>query len=31
MTLHHVSRILTFNTQDFSRYRDIEAINPTDV
>lgn len=31
MTLHHVSRILTFNTQDFGRYRHIEAINPTTV
>ena len=31
MTLHHVSRILTFNTQDFARYRHIEAINPTTV
>ena len=29
MTLHHVSRILTFNTQDFARFRDIEAVNPT--
>ena len=28
MTLHHVSRILTFNTQDFARFRNIEAINP---
>jgi len=29
MTLHHVSRILTFNAQDFARFRNIEAINPT--
>jgi predicted nucleic acid-binding protein len=31
MTLHHVNRILTFDMQDFARYRDIEAINPTSV
>jgi hypothetical protein len=31
MTLHYVSRILTFNTQDFARYKGIEAINPADV
>jgi predicted nucleic acid-binding protein len=31
MTLHHVSRILTFNTQDFGRYGHIEAVNPTAV
>jgi hypothetical protein len=28
MTLHHVTRILTFNTQDFARFRNIEPINP---
>jgi predicted nucleic acid-binding protein len=28
MTLHHVSRILTFNMRDFARYRGIKAINP---
>jgi predicted nucleic acid-binding protein len=29
MNLHRVGRILTFNTQDFIRYKSIEAINPT--
>ena len=29
MTLYHVSRILTFNTQDFARYKTVEAVNPT--
>ena len=29
MTLYHVGRILTFNTQDFVRYKAIEAVNPT--
>jgi predicted nucleic acid-binding protein len=28
MNLHRVSRILTFNAQDFTRYKSIEAINP---
>jgi predicted nucleic acid-binding protein len=31
MTFHHVSRILTFNTQDFARFGNINAINPTAI
>ncbi len=31
MTLHHVSRIPTFNPHDFARYRGIEAVNPSAV
>jgi hypothetical protein len=31
MRAHRVARILTFNTQDYARYKDanIEAVNPT--
>lgn len=29
MNVHHVSRILTFNTGDFSRYPGLKAINPS--
>jgi predicted nucleic acid-binding protein len=28
MTLHGITRILTFNAADFARYEDIEAIDP---
>ena len=28
MRVHRVKRILSFNNTDFSRYRDIEAVNP---
>ena len=28
MSLYKVSRILTFNTADFTRYKDVEAVNP---
>ena len=28
MRVHRVGRILTFNTKDFARYDDIEAIHP---
>ena len=31
MSLHHVDRILTFNTDDFARFKSIEAINPTGI
>ncbi len=31
MHVHGVKRILTFNTRDFSRYTDIEAIHPRNV
>jgi len=31
MHVHGVSRILTFNTRDFARFKDIEAIDPTEL
>lgn len=31
MNVHHVSRILTFNTGDFSRYPGLTAIDPLAV
>jgi predicted nucleic acid-binding protein len=31
MHIHGVSRILTFNTRDFARFTDIEAIHPADI
>jgi predicted nucleic acid-binding protein len=30
MHVHRVKRILTFNTRDYARFDDIEAIDPTD-
>ncbi|SPE34730.1 putative nucleic acid-binding protein [Candidatus Sulfopaludibacter sp. SbA6] len=31
MSLHRVGRILTFNTKDFLRYKNIEAISPDNI
>lgn len=31
MHVHGVKRILTFNTRDFTRFNDIEAIHPADL
>lgn len=31
MHVHGVKRVLTFNSKDFTRYTDIEAIHPRDV
>ena len=31
MQVHGITSILTFNTTDFTRYRDIEVINPADI
>jgi predicted nucleic acid-binding protein len=31
MHVHNVKRILTFNTRDFARFTDIEAIHPADL
>jgi predicted nucleic acid-binding protein len=31
MHVHSVKRILTFNTRDFARFTDIEAIHPADL
>ena len=31
MHIHGVKRILTFNTKDFARFTDIEAIHPNDL
>jgi predicted nucleic acid-binding protein len=31
MHVHGVNRILTFNTKDFARFTDIEAIHPTNL
>ncbi|HEY1160607.1 MAG TPA: PIN domain-containing protein [Terracidiphilus sp.] len=31
MRVHGVKRILTFNTRDFARFTDIEAIHPADL
>ena len=31
MKAHGIARILTFNVQDFARYREIEAIHPDAV
>jgi predicted nucleic acid-binding protein len=31
MNLHRVNRILTFNTQDFTRYKSIQAVNPAAI
>jgi predicted nucleic acid-binding protein len=31
MSLHRVGRILTFNTRDFNRYKNIEAISPENI
>jgi predicted nucleic acid-binding protein len=31
MHVHGVNRILTFNTKDFARFTDIEAVNPTNL
>lgn len=31
MHVHNVNRILTFNTKDFARFTDIEAIDPTNL
>jgi predicted nucleic acid-binding protein len=31
MHIHGVKRILTFNTRDFARFTDIEAIHPSDL
>jgi len=31
MLVHGVNRILTFNTQDFSRFDKIEAIHPLNL
>jgi predicted nucleic acid-binding protein len=31
MHVHGVKRILTFNTRDFARFTDIEAIHPSDI
>jgi len=31
MYVHGVNRILTFNTRDFERFDDIEAIHPTSL
>jgi predicted nucleic acid-binding protein len=31
MHVHSVKRILTFNTKDFTRFTDIEAVHPADV
>jgi len=31
MHVHEVKRILTFNTRDFARFTDIEAIHPADL
>ena len=31
MHVHNVNRILTFNTKDFARFTDIEAIHPTNL
>jgi hypothetical protein len=29
MKIHGIKRIVTFNTQDFDRYDDIEVVQPT--
>jgi hypothetical protein len=31
MNVHHVSRILTFNADDFSRYPGLTAIDPSNM
>ena len=31
MFVHGVKRILTFNTKDFARFGDIEAVHPSDL
>jgi hypothetical protein len=31
MHVHRVNRILTFNTRDFARFTDIEAVHPADL
>ena len=31
MQVHGVTRILTFNTRDFARFTDIEAVHPADI
>jgi predicted nucleic acid-binding protein len=31
MKVHSVSRILTFNTRDFARFKEIEAVHPADL
>jgi predicted nucleic acid-binding protein len=31
MRVHGVRRILTFNTKDFARFDDIEAVHPADL
>lgn len=31
MYVHGVTQILTFNTDDFARYRDITAVDPTEI
>ena len=31
MHVHGVNRILTFNTKDFERFKDIEAIHPVNL
>jgi len=31
MNIYGITRILTFNVQDFARYSGISAVNPADV
>jgi predicted nucleic acid-binding protein len=31
MRVHGVKRILTFNTRDFARFTDIEAVHPAEL
>ena len=31
MHIHGVKRILTFNTKDFARFNDIQAVHPKDI
>jgi hypothetical protein len=31
MLVHGIERILTFNTPDFQRYKEIQAISPDEV
>jgi predicted nucleic acid-binding protein len=31
MHVHGVKRIITFNTRDFARFADIEAVHPADL
>lgn len=31
MSVHRIRLILTFNTKDFVRYKDVEAVRPEEV